>query len=219
MGRGPWAVGKPVLEDFAKLNALLGDINYTAARREKIAQLMIALGLEKSDTGPFVILRGNKGNLLKRPKTGGIEVTAMGRADWVGSLDLIESPVDEEAMRNTARVMVDVQADVLAVIEAESRPALLGFNTEIVKAMGGHLPLGRRVLVTSMKDPALSVLQEKPPESIRPLAISLLTSEAEGRSSLSSLSTKLHPRLESCARGSISRQSRTGNQLLLVQDR
>lgn len=73
-----WAEGKPVLENFAKLNALLGEINYTAARREKIAQLMITLGLEKSDIGPFVILRRNKGNLLKRPKTGGIEITATG---------------------------------------------------------------------------------------------------------------------------------------------
>jgi hypothetical protein len=39
---------------------------------------------------------------------------------------------------------------------------------------------GRRVLVTSMKDPALAVLQEHLPGEIRPLAISLLTSEQEG---------------------------------------
>jgi very-short-patch-repair endonuclease len=39
---------------------------------------------------------------------------------------------------------------------------------------------GRRVLVTSMKDPALAVLRDKLPEQIRPLAISLLASEQEG---------------------------------------
>ena len=38
------------------------------------------------------------------------------------------------------------------------------------------LASGKRVLVTSMKDPALAVLQEKLPEVIRPLAISLLSS-------------------------------------------
>jgi len=43
-----------------------------------------------------------------------------------------------------------------------------------------YLALGKRVLVTSMKDPALVILQDKLPAEIRPLAISLLTSEQEG---------------------------------------
>ncbi len=42
------------------------------------------------------------------------------------------------------------------------------------------LATGRRVLVTSMKEPALAVLREHLPEQIRPLAISLLGSEHEG---------------------------------------
>ena len=41
-------------------------------------------------------------------------------------------------MRNTARVMIDVGADVLGVVEAESRPVLASFNAEIVKALGGE---------------------------------------------------------------------------------
>lgn len=43
-----------------------------------------------------------------------------------------------------------------------------------------NLALGKRVLVTSMRDPALSVLREYLPDDIRPLAISLLSSEQEG---------------------------------------
>jgi hypothetical protein len=42
------------------------------------------------------------------------------------------------------------------------------------------LALGQRVLVTSMKEPALTVLKEKLPERIRPLAVSLLTAERDG---------------------------------------
>ena len=42
------------------------------------------------------------------------------------------------------------------------------------------LAKGRRVLVTSMKDPALAVLRDHLPEEIRPLAIALLASEQEG---------------------------------------
>lgn len=132
-----WAEGKPILEDFAELSQLLGELNYTAARKKKMAELMIRLGLKESDTGPFVILRRNRGGLLKRPNSGGIEIVAAGRADWVGQLELREEPVNERAMRNTARVMADVKADILAVVEAESRPVLAAFNDEIVLAVGG----------------------------------------------------------------------------------
>ncbi|WP_336287006.1 endonuclease/exonuclease/phosphatase family protein [Cronobacter dublinensis] len=138
MSQGSWSQGRPVLEKFARLNALLGEITYTEASKKEMVKLLVALGLEKSDTGPFVILRRNRGSLLKRPRDGGIEIIASGRADWVGSLELIESPVDEVAMRITARVMSDLHADVLAVVEAESRPALSAFNQEIIAAVGGE---------------------------------------------------------------------------------
>jgi endonuclease/exonuclease/phosphatase family metal-dependent hydrolase len=137
MNLATWAEGRPVLEAFAALNALLGEINYTAARKQRMAALMIKLGLEPSDTGPFVVLRRNRGGLLKRPQAGGIEITANGRADWVGTLELRDEPINEHAMRNTARVIIELQADVLAVVEAESRPVLAAFNDKIIAALGG----------------------------------------------------------------------------------
>ena len=132
-----WAEGKPILEKFAALNALLGELTYTAAVKRKMAEIMIELGLEKSDKGPFVILRRNRGSLVKRPRDGGIEIVAGGRADWVGSLELRDEPINEHAMRNTARVLIDIKADVLGVVEAESRPVLAAFNTEIIRALDG----------------------------------------------------------------------------------
>ncbi|KXF75316.1 endonuclease/exonuclease/phosphatase [Paramesorhizobium deserti] len=137
MNLGSWEEGRPVLDRFAALNGLLGQVSYGGGDRAKMATLMIELGLEKSDTGPFVLLRRNRGGLLKRPKTGGIEITAGGRADWVGSLELRDEPINEHAMRNTARVMSDLGADVLGVVEAESRPVLSAFNREILSAIGG----------------------------------------------------------------------------------
>jgi endonuclease/exonuclease/phosphatase family metal-dependent hydrolase len=138
MNLGSWSEGKAVLQDFASLSELLGELNYTAARKQRMADLMIRLGLEKDDDAPFVILRRNRGQLLRRPKTGGIEIVAEGRADWAGSLELQDEPVDEIAMRNTARVIHDLKADVLAVVEAESRPVLEQFNQQILKAVGGQ---------------------------------------------------------------------------------
>ncbi len=132
-----WEDGRPVLEKFAELNSLLGEISYTPAARKKMADLIVALGMEKSDTGPFVILRRNRSGLLKRPQSGGVEITASGRGDWVGSLELRDEPINEHAMRNTARVIRDLEADVLGVVEAESRPVLKAFNDEILAAVDG----------------------------------------------------------------------------------
>lgn len=137
MNLDSWEEGRPVLEQFAELNGMLGQIVYSPADKARMAVLMGELGLEKSDTGPFVLLRRNRGGLLRRPKTGGVLIEADGRADWVGSLELRDEPVNEHAMRNTARVIIDLEADVMGVVEAESRPVLAAFNTEIVPALGG----------------------------------------------------------------------------------
>lgn len=132
-----WSDGKPLLNAFAALNALLGEANYTAAVKVKMVGHMQFLDLEKSDTGEFVILRRNRGALLKRPKTGGIAITASGRDDWVGSLELRDEPINHIAIQNTARVINAVDADVLAVVEAESRPALMNFNDSVIPATEG----------------------------------------------------------------------------------
>jgi len=59
-------------------------------------------------------------------------------------------------------------------------PPGTGKTHTIANVICHYLAEGKRVLVTSMKEPALAVLQEQLPEEIRPLAISLLTSEQEG---------------------------------------
>lgn len=79
----------------------------------------------------------------------------------------------------------DEQVQIIQMLEAHDGvvvqgPPGTGKTHTIANVICHYLALGKRVLVTSMKDPALTVLQEKLPESIRPLAISLLTSEAEG---------------------------------------
>ena len=59
-------------------------------------------------------------------------------------------------------------------------PPGTGKSHTIANVICHWLANGRRVLVTSMKDPALAVLRDHLPEEIRPLAISLLASEQDG---------------------------------------
>lgn len=124
--------GRPILDAHARFSALIARPRYTAADKRRMVALLEDLGLARSDDAPFVRLRQNKGTFLKRPRGGGIEIVAEGRGDWTGGLELEREPVDDTAMRLTARVIRDVGADVIGIVEAESRPALKAFSDTIL---------------------------------------------------------------------------------------
>ncbi|MFA9202266.1 MAG: endonuclease/exonuclease/phosphatase family protein, partial [Candidatus Nanopelagicaceae bacterium] len=85
------------------------------------------LGLRDDDESHYVLLRQNRGRLIKRSRSSAPEIVANGRGDWIGWLELKTEAVNEIATRMTARVIKDVNADILAVVEAEDRIALKHF--------------------------------------------------------------------------------------------
>jgi DNA-directed RNA polymerase subunit L len=84
-------------------------------------------------------------------------------------------------------------------------PPGTGKTHTIANVICHYLAEGKRVLVTSMKDPALAVLQEQLPAEIRPLAISLLTSEQEGMKQFEHAIHKIASEVQSLDRGSTAR--------------
>jgi len=131
-----WSEGKEILTEYSRLNTILQEPVYTAAKKEAILTAVERLGLNQDDDSEFVVLRQNRGRLLKRPRSGQPEVVAEGRGDWIGWLELKREAVDEVAVEMTAKVIKDVNADVLGVIEAEDRIALIRFNEQLLKAIG-----------------------------------------------------------------------------------
>jgi very-short-patch-repair endonuclease len=84
-------------------------------------------------------------------------------------------------------------------------PPGTGKTHTIANVICHYLAEGKRVLVTSMKDPALAVLQEHLPAEIRPLAISLLTSEQEGMKQFEHAIHKIASEVQSLDRTSTAR--------------
>jgi endonuclease/exonuclease/phosphatase family metal-dependent hydrolase len=152
-----WAEGKKALQRHAEINKILNKPVYTAADKKRIVQLLKELKIDKKDDGgPFAILRQNRGQLIRRSKSGGIEVVANGRFDWIGWVDLKREEVNEVATRNTARVINELDADVLGVIEAESRPALVRFSNNVISAEGGT-PYAHAMLIDGNDDRGIDV--------------------------------------------------------------
>jgi endonuclease/exonuclease/phosphatase family metal-dependent hydrolase len=141
-----WAAGRPVLEAFARAGELLEEPVYTDEVKRDILRELGRLGLRGGDLAKFARLRQNRGRLLRRARDGRVEVVAGGRADWIGWIELTTDRCDELALLNTARVILDVRADVLGVVEAESRHALKRFTD------GGLRGLYRHIMVMDGND-------------------------------------------------------------------
>ncbi len=129
---------KDVLDAHAALNKLFEKAVYRPADKDKMLVLMDQLGILKRDEGPFVWLRRIRGKIVVRPRNGPIRIAANGREDWVGWLELKTARVDEKAVTMTARVIRDMKADVLALVEIESRPVLTEFHDQIYSLLSDH---------------------------------------------------------------------------------
>ncbi|PYR26012.1 MAG: endonuclease/exonuclease/phosphatase [Acidobacteria bacterium] len=133
------ADGKKVLDKFGRLNKVFARPTYNAADKKTMLDGLDDLGVLKDDNaGEFVRLRQNRGKLLKRPHGGPVEVVANGRDDWIGWLELKTERVNEIATQNTARVIRDVKADVLATIEVDNRVAVLRFNEQLLPSVNAE---------------------------------------------------------------------------------
>lgn len=128
----------------AELNAVFEEEVYTPARKNRILELVETLELNRFNEGPVALVRTIRGKVLKRPQSGGVEVVADGRGDWIGWAELKTAPVDEVAVLNTGRVIRDVDADILAVVEAEDRVALKKFTQFVSGKVNEELPAAER---------------------------------------------------------------------------
>jgi len=136
MNQDTWAQGRPVLAAHSELNALLEKPVYSGEDKARIVQLLGLLGLAGSDTAPMAILRQIRGRLVRRQTGGGVEVVAAGRGAWVGWVDLTTEPVTSAAIGNTARVIRDLDPEVLGVVEAENRVVLKHFSDAQLRTSG-----------------------------------------------------------------------------------
>lgn len=132
-----WEEGRPILERYAAFNALIEEPVYSDDIKAQLLRLVSELGLDKSDEAKFVILRQNRGRLVARHAGGASPtIAAAGRRDWVGWLEMRTELINETATRNTAQVVRDLDADVIGIIECESRAALMQLSNILLPAVG-----------------------------------------------------------------------------------
>ena len=92
---------------------------------------------------PWAWLRKNRGTFDREPRdpTADVQITATGRGDWIGWVELATQTTNESGTWMTARVIGDLDADILAIVEAEDRPALRRLNDELLAGRYAHVML------------------------------------------------------------------------------
>jgi endonuclease/exonuclease/phosphatase family metal-dependent hydrolase len=143
------------LDAYHDVNELIKKPVYTAADKADIRDLLVTLDIYAVNTTTGAIrrrdvlhpkwawLRKNRGTFDREPQdtTQSVEIIATGRGDWIGWIELAKEPTNEVGTRITARVMEDVNADILGIVEAEDRPSLIRFNEELAGGRYAHVML------------------------------------------------------------------------------
>jgi len=149
-----WSIGKPILAAYNKVSDILNKTKYTDADKQKILEYFVELDLyfindqgavkrKYSRSPKWAWLRKNRGHFDREPSdpTKDMVIIAEGREDWIGWVELAKEPTDDSAVRMTARVIKDVGADIIGIVEADNRPSLVRFNDDMLDEMYGHIML------------------------------------------------------------------------------
>ncbi|WP_207769392.1 endonuclease/exonuclease/phosphatase family protein [Nocardioides currus] len=181
MNNADWDEGRPVLAAHARFNELAQLTVYDTDTKAEMLDLLEVMGLLRSDTSRFAILRKVRGRLLVRHRDGETTLVAAGRSDWVGWVELVTERVTELATTHTAMVVRDVGADVLGVLEAESRPLLELFSRAALAEVGSS-PYDEALLIDGNDDRGIDVgLMCRDGHGVTYIRTHIFDADAEGR--------------------------------------
>ncbi|WP_217239863.1 endonuclease/exonuclease/phosphatase family protein [Streptomyces sp. AC555_RSS877] len=170
---------KEILDDFAALVARLDLPVYQDADKKEIARLVEkhrAYAIDPQNPPPIYVnqSRPGKESGLFRTKGSGksttVEVTAKGRAAWAGWAELGRDDLDLDVVRNTGRVVSEVDADILLAVEVEDRLTLERFNTQVLAGALGRRPYPYCLLVdgNDSRGIDIGIMSRHPITSVRP---------------------------------------------------
>ncbi len=129
--------GNAVIKWLNEMDHLMRKHTKTANDLDRIKDLSFLLGFEKISRKSYAVMRRRGGELFFRGCHSSVEIKANSLTDWNGWVALQTIPVDPVATQNKARVIVEVNADVLLLQEVEDRNSLLEFNNQFLPEFNG----------------------------------------------------------------------------------
>jgi endonuclease/exonuclease/phosphatase family metal-dependent hydrolase len=129
--------GNAVINWLNEMDHLMRKHTKTSNDLDRIKDLSFLLGFEKVSRKSYAVMRRRGGALFFRGCHSSGEIKANSLTDWNGWVALQTIPVDPVATQNKARVIAEVNADVLLLQEVEDRNSLLEFNIQLLPEFNG----------------------------------------------------------------------------------
>ncbi|NSL54074.1 endonuclease/exonuclease/phosphatase family protein [Uliginosibacterium aquaticum] len=160
--------GSDVLSDGLELSTLLREESYEGETGRRILQLVQKYFLHRGDAKhPWFVLNEMRGRLLAMHGRKLLGLRAKGAADWVGWLQWQRMSALDEGIRNTARVIGAVNAEVIALCEVENRPTLQQFNQSVLSEFTSPYPVQMCIDGNDSRGIDVALLSRLPLRSIR----------------------------------------------------
>jgi len=129
--------GNAVINWLNEMDHLMRKYTKSANDLDRIKDLSFLLGFEKISRKSYAVMRRRGGELFFRGCYSSGEIKANSLTDWNGWVALQTIPVDPVSTQNKARVIAEVNADVLLIQEVEDRNSLLEFNNQLLPEFNG----------------------------------------------------------------------------------
>ncbi|MFS4467534.1 hypothetical protein [Maribacter sp. 2210JD10-5] len=123
---------KCVYDWIAEMDNLIRKKNYNPTDSNRMRELSFLLGFDKSYQLPYAVMRRRAGFLFLKGMDYSKELQASELTDWNGWIALQTVPIHAIAIKNKARVIAEVNPDILLVQEIEDKASLSEFNTELL---------------------------------------------------------------------------------------
>ena len=129
--------GNAVINWLNEMDHLMRKYSKTASDPDRIKDLSFLLGFGKISRKSYAVMRRRGGELFFQGCYSSGEIQANSLTDWNGWVALQTLPVDPFSTSNKARVIAEVNADVLLLQEVEDRNSLLEFNHQFLPEFNG----------------------------------------------------------------------------------
>lgn len=123
---------KSAADWIQELDNIMRKSSKTISEHERMRELSFLLGFEKISPLPYAVLRRKAGLLYLKGIHHSKETKACHLTNWDGWIELQTKPIPPSSTDNKARVIAEVNSDILLLQEVEDRASLEDFNQKVL---------------------------------------------------------------------------------------
>ncbi len=128
------SVGDEILDRIGEFRKILKRSSYTTSDKREILNEFTKGTAAKPPLKDFIRIREDRGKLWRKSGWSITGVRADGASDWDGTVEFIKAKFSEVGRENTAKVIRSVKADIACIVEADNRPGLKSFDTDLLRS-------------------------------------------------------------------------------------